>query len=288
MMDAFESASEGCAEALELLDAYALGALDETEAKIVERHVAGCLSCWEELAKSQRTAGLLALSVPIQQAPRPLEERIMAQAKREVAAGAVVPLWVRLRLNRRIAVRAVTLAGVAALVFSAFLQLQMSSLRGDKDELEQQLSITSSELEQQRQIVAVLSASDSRKIAMEAALRSPAESVYNWSRDNAAGFIVCRDFPAPAEGTVYQIWFTTEGRAEPVATFVPQDGGCQIPIDMSRVDWRPMGIGISVEPAGGSERPSSRWFSYASFEQPADGSGRSMNGLDVMVAAIGP
>jgi len=289
MTDAFETPSGGCAEALELVDAYALGAVDEIEAGVVERHVAGCLRCWEELVKSQRTAALLALSVPIEHAPRHLGDRIMAQAERESAAGTPLPVWGRLRLTRRVAVRVVAFAGVAALAFSAFLQVQLSDLRDDKDNLQQQLSATTSELEQQRQIVAVLSASDSRKVAMEAALRSQAESVYNWSRDNAAGFIVCRNFPAPPEGSVYQIWFTTEGHAEPVATFVPQDGGCQIPMDMSRMDWRPMGIGISVEPQSGSERPSRRWFSYASFERPSDdGSGRSMGGLDVMVTAIGP
>jgi len=289
MMDAFETPSAGCAEALELVDAYALGAVDEVEADLVERHVAGCLRCWEELAKSQRTAALLALSVTIEQAPRHLGDRIMAQAEREGAAGPRAPVLGRLRLTRRMAVRAVAFAGVAALAFSAFLQVQMSDLRDDKDNLQQQLSATTSELEQQRQIVAVLSASDSRKLAMEAALRSQAESVYNWSRDNDAGFIVCRNFPAPPEGSVYQVWFTTEGHAEPVATFVPQDGGCQIPMDMSRVEWRPMGIGISVEPESGSERPSRRWFSYASFERPSDdGSGRSMGGIDVMVTVIGP
>ena len=55
-----------CPEAGELLDAYALGALEKREAAKLERHIGGCLRCWEELGKSQRTAALLAISVPIQ------------------------------------------------------------------------------------------------------------------------------------------------------------------------------------------------------------------------------
>lgn len=280
-----------CDEATELLDASALGALDEGESNGLMRHVAGCLRCWEELAKSQRTAALLALSVPIEEAPPRLLDRLMAQAAREDGAAAGLPLWQRLRPGWRTTARAAALAGVVALAFSAVLQVQMSGLRGDKNDLEQQLTAASSELEQQRQIVSVLSAPDTRKVPIQAAtLRSQAESVYNWSRQNDTGFIVCQSFPLPPAGSVYQVWFTAEGgAAEPVATFVPQDGRCQIPMDMSRLHWRPAGIGISVEPEGGSSRPSSRWFAYAAFQRESqEGSGRSEPSLDMALAAFGP
>jgi anti-sigma-K factor RskA len=280
-----------CDEATELLDAYALGALDKRESEELMRHVAGCLGCREELSKSQRTAGLLALSVPIHEAPARVRDRLIAQARREGIVTHRLPLWQRLRPGWRTTVRAVGLAGVVALAFSAFLQVQMSGLRGDKNDLVQQLTATGAELEQQRQAVAVLSAADVKKVPMEAAtISSRAESVYNWSRANDTGFIVCHNFPPVPAGSVYQVWLTAEsGPAEPVATFVPQDGGCQIPMDMSRLDWRPAGIGISVEPEGGSVRPSSRWFAYASFQrEPNEGSGRGEGSVDMALAAFGP
>src|SRR5439155_1056 len=174
MRDAFDGLDAGCREVMELVDAYALGALDHGEAGALQRHLSDCARCREEL------------------------------------------------------------------------------------------SVTSSELEQQRQIVAVLSASDTQKVAMEpASLRSEAESVYNWSQNNAAGFVVCRNFPALSRGRVYQVWLVTGDRAEPVATFLPQDGSCQIPMDMSRMNWHPEGIAISVEPQGGSRTQTRPWFSYA-------------------------
>jgi len=280
-----------CDEATKLLDAYALGALEKGDADALMGHIAGCLQCWEELAKSQRTAALLALTVHMQVAPPRLRERLMAQAGRERGAALRMPLWQRLRPRWRTTFRAVGLAGVVALVFSAFLQVQMSGLRGDKNDLEQQLTATDTELEQQRQIVAVLSASDTRKVPMDAAaIRTQAGSVYHWSPENDTGFIICHNFPPLPQGRVYQVWFTAEdGPAEPVATFAPQDGGCQIPMDMSRLEWRPAGIGISVEPEGGSARPSSRWFAYAEFQRETqEGSGRSGSALDVAVIAIGP
>jgi Anti-sigma-K factor rskA len=285
-----------CDEARELLDAYAIGALEQSETDEVARHLESCLACWEELRKSQRTASLLALSVPIHQAPPGLRERLMAQAEREASGVAmvdrgVVPLWERLRPGLRTTARAAALAGVIALVFSGFLQIQMSGLRGDKNDLEDQLSAASTELEQQRQIMSVLSASDTRKVPIEASItNSSAESVYNWSGESDTGFIVCSDFPSLPGGSVYQAWFTAGGgSAEPIATFVPQDGRCQIPIDMSRLAWRPAGIGISVEPEGGSLRPSG-WVAFASFERDAqEGSGRSGGNIaDMALAAFGP
>lgn len=287
-MDAFEKRNRGCEDVQEHLDAYALGALEPAETEEVERHVAGCVECWEEMLKSQRTAALLALSVPIQQAPAYLGNRILAaaeldHAKVRRARGLRLPGW-------RATARALSVAGVGALALAVFLQVQLSDLRGDKDQLADRLSVASAELEQQRQIVAVLSAEDTRKVSMQpAAFRSSAESVYNWSRENASGFIVCRNFPTQPEGRVYQVWFVTDGQVQPVATFVPQDGACQIPMDMSRIDWRPEGIGISVEPQGGGESPTRPWFLYAHFDEAQpDGSGRSGAGFDLAVAAFGP
>jgi anti-sigma factor (TIGR02949 family) len=286
MRDAFESLDTSCAEAVELVDAYALGALENQEAAALQQHLSDCAPCREELSKSQRTAALLSLSVRIEEAPSRLRDRILARAESERYD---LPAWRRLVPSRRTSTRALAVAGVGALVFAVFLQAQLSNLRGDKDQLQEQLSAASSELEQQRQVLAVLSAQDTQKVSMEsAALRSQAESTYSWSQDSAAGFIVCRNFPAQAPGRVYQVWFVTGERAETVATFVPQDGSCQIPMDMSRMTWRPEGIAISVEPQGGSNRPTKPWFSYAWFDEASKSGGTHEMRMGILAAAIGP
>jgi anti-sigma factor (TIGR02949 family) len=286
MRDAFESLDTSCAEAMELVDAYALGALENQEAAALQQHLSDCAPCREELSKSQRTAALLSLSVRIEEAPSRLRDRILARAESERYD---LPAWRRLVPSRRTSTRALAVAGVGALVFAVFLQAQLSNLRGDKDQLQEQLSAASSELEQQRQVLAVLSAQDTQKVSMEsAALRSQAESTYSWSQDSAAGFIVCRNFPAQAPGRVYQVWFVTGERAETVATFVPQDGSCQIPMDMSRMTWRPEGIAISVEPQGGSNRPTKPWFSYAWFDEASKSGGTQDMRMGILAAAIGP
>jgi anti-sigma factor RsiW len=286
MKDASDSVRIGCEDAFELIDAYALGALEKAEAEALERHVADCLSCWEELNKSQRTAALLSLTVPVKEAPPRLRARILTEAQREDGH---VPVWRKLiPVSRRSAVPALAFAGVGALVFTVFLQAQLSDLRGDKNHLSDELSVASSELDQQRQILAVLSAEDAQKVAIKpAALRSSAEGVYNWSRNNDAGFIVCRNFPDLAPGRVYQVWFVTGSKTEPVATFLPEDGRCQIPMDMSRMTSRPDGIGISIEPEPGSTMPSSPWFVFATFDEASKGGSGHEPRMDVALA-IGP
>ena len=72
-----------CEEVIELLDAYALGASETADSRAIEEHVTDCVRCWEELSKAQRTAALVALSVPIEAAPARMESQIMQYAARQ-------------------------------------------------------------------------------------------------------------------------------------------------------------------------------------------------------------
>src|SRR5438309_1953182 len=82
----------------EMVDAYALGALENQEAAALQQHLSDCAACREELSKSQRTAALLSLSVRIEQAPSSLRERILAMAETEKYE---LPAWRRFLLSRR-------------------------------------------------------------------------------------------------------------------------------------------------------------------------------------------
>src|SRR2546427_8365470 len=166
MRDAFDRLDSGCAETMELVDAYALGALENQEAAALQQHLSDCAACREELSKSQRTAALLSLSVRIEQAPSSLRERILERAETQKYE---LPAWRRFLPSRRTSTRALAFGGVAALAFAVFLQAQLTNLRGDKNQLQDQLSAASSELEQQRQIVAGLAAPAHPKGGMEAA-----------------------------------------------------------------------------------------------------------------------
>jgi anti-sigma-K factor RskA len=91
------------AHVLESLPAYALRALDETEARTVSAHLAGCLICRTELQGYEAVARQLALAAPDMAGPPPeLKERLMARIGRLQSAEEQRPVargqgWLRLR-----------------------------------------------------------------------------------------------------------------------------------------------------------------------------------------------
>ena len=260
-----------CRQVTELLDAYVLGATEKGEAQRIERHVADCVRCWEELSKSQRTAALLALSIPIERAPETLRERIMAEARQErekIAVAGGSGFLPRLRLGWQTTAGVLSVAGLTALAFAAFLQVQMSDLRNDKSDLEDQVQAADWQLEQQKQILAVFSAADTQKVSMQPASRvRQASVVYHWSSSADKGFLFCSGLPPLEQGEVYEVWMETGGEVHAAATFETDDGTCQVPMDLSPLRSPLTGIGISVERAGGGAEPSSSWLLYASFSR---------------------
>jgi anti-sigma-K factor RskA len=63
--------------------AYALRALEESEATAFEEHLAGCEECREELAVMRETVSSLALAAPPASPPSRLKDRVMAEVRRE-------------------------------------------------------------------------------------------------------------------------------------------------------------------------------------------------------------
>ena len=67
------------AHVLDLLPAYALGALDADDLQMAAQHLAGCLLCREALSAFNETAGRLALSAPLLTPPVDLRARVVAR-----------------------------------------------------------------------------------------------------------------------------------------------------------------------------------------------------------------
>src|SRR5574341_2116184 len=67
--------------AFESLPAYALGCLDEAEARLVAAHLAGCTICRAELSSFQAVVDQLALAAPSAVPPPDLERRLINQIR---------------------------------------------------------------------------------------------------------------------------------------------------------------------------------------------------------------
>src|SRR5262245_59098236 len=69
----------------ELLEAFALGALEPDEVSAVEAHLAGCARCRELAAAARGTAEALAYAAPLRDPPATLRARVLARVH-QVAA----------------------------------------------------------------------------------------------------------------------------------------------------------------------------------------------------------
>jgi len=258
-----------CEDIRELLEAYALGATAKAEAEAVERHVADCVRCSEGLTEALQTAASLALAAPLVEAPKRLGRRIIAAAQRDQSlvpehAGGRLPL--RLRPGWQTAAAALGAAGVAALVFAGFLQVQVNDLQDDKDNLEASLASAGRQIDGQSALITLAFSGDAEEISMPAVAReSESWGVYTWSAEFRTGAIVCHDFPPTKQDEVYQAWFATDDEPVSAGTFsVAEDGSCLFPMDLTSVR-RAKGVGVSREPSGGSDQPTDEWLVFASF-----------------------
>jgi anti-sigma-K factor RskA len=92
--------------------AYLLGALEPGEAAELERHVAGCAECEEELRRLRPAVQMLPETVERVEAPAALRARLMEQVRSEEAGSQAAPV-ARRAPRRRFGLR--PLAGLAAL-----------------------------------------------------------------------------------------------------------------------------------------------------------------------------
>jgi hypothetical protein len=251
----------------ELIDAYALGAVTGDEAKAIEEHVAGCITCWEELQAAQRTAGLVALSVPLQDVPERVGERIMAEAAKSVprkSEGSFLPGFLSSINFGRASTGIFGTAAAGLLAFAVFTQMQVQDLNDDKNELEDDVANT-------QRIVRVATAPDVQAVSLVSPQRGPGPipsgepptGDYRWSQEEGVGVLFCRNLPDLAEDEVFQAWYTTEAEPVPAGTFESEDGECEYILRPMLSEVRPMGVGVSREKEPGSSKPTGIWLIFA-------------------------
>ncbi|MGW8882823.1 anti-sigma factor [Streptomyces sp. NPDC055663] len=229
-----------------LTGAYALHALLDEERADFERHLSGCESCALEVAEFTATAARLASasSVPIREAMRgQVLHRITTV--RQVPPGTAALEQVRRRGPRGRGLArwglAACLAAAAAFGGTAVWQYERAQ------EARQQAAQAERQADQ---VAGVLGAPDAKTRSARVA-GGTGTLVVSVGRDRAV--FVASDMPAPPRGKVYQLWFADGGRMRSAGLMSP-DRASQTVLMRGRVD-RASGVGITVEPAGGSRQP---------------------------------
>jgi anti-sigma-K factor RskA len=215
----------------ELSAAYALDALEPEEREVFEEHLTTCASCREDVVELVSAASELAWAVEPASPPPALRDRILEAARAErPRTGYLQHLPLRPRRTRA------WLGAAAAVAACAVLALGIWNVS-----LHNQLS-------------------DARSSALE---RLPVAgldgSVVVGSGGSAA--LVAFRLPAAPAGKTYEAWIVRGKNAAPAGVFRGGSRATFVPIDGKvRKGTR---VAVTVEPAGGSEQPTTTPFAVS-------------------------
>ncbi|MFJ8487473.1 anti-sigma factor domain-containing protein [Streptomyces sp. NPDC094038] len=240
-----------------LTGAYALHALSDQENASFERHLVGCEPCAQETAELSATAARLGLAVAAPASPALREQvlRRITTVRQETPGTPIRVLPVRAGLKARLLSRwalAACLAAAAALGGTTVWQHQQAA---DARAEARQASRGADE------IAAVLAAPDARTRAAELAGGATGTVVVSRSRDRAV--FVVSGMARPPGGKVYQLWFNDAGTMRSAGLMDP-DRSDQAVLMQGGVD-RASGMGLTVEPDGGSKQPTTTPLALMAF-----------------------
>lgn len=227
-----------------LAAAYALDALDGPERAAFEAHYPTCEICRQEVEQFRETAGLLA-SATAEAPPDHLERSVLDEISRTRQLSPITGGVIDLDERRRRSTPALWLASAAAVVVLVVGAVAVTGFRGGPSAVED-----------------VLAAPDA--IATTLDLTPDGDTgtfqvVWSAERDRVA--VIANGLPDPGPGRVYELWAIVDDTPVPAGLFEPTDGSLRAATeidDVEAVAW-----GVTVEPSGGSDAPTTPTLFYA-------------------------
>lgn len=257
------------------IDAWALGALPEAEARAVEAHLETCADCRAEARALARVAAGRAASAPDEEPSPGVRDGLMAAASGSAAprtAGRVeTPVAVPVAPPSSWTSRAGWLVAAAALLLAAYLTWDGLRLRDRVATLSAELAearalVAASETrtadlqraaDRGTSAMAVLTAPDLARIDLAGQPDAPdARAVAYWSRARGMVFTASK-LPPPPPATTYQVWVVTAGPVPISAGLIEPDITGQVDVVFATPGDipQPVAIVVTLEPAGGVPSP---------------------------------
>ena len=235
-----------------LSGAYAVDALDDIERARFEQHLAECAECRAEVASLQETSGLLA-ELTLTEPPAGLRDRVLADITTvrplppltSQTAGAARPR----RRSRLVAV-----AAAAAVIGALGIGGAITQPWNDDS------SQTSPSAADQ-----VLSAPDAKSTSLD--FDGGATATVTHSDLVGKAVIETAKMPPPPDGMVYQLWLEqpTSGMVSAGVMPVKADQTVMLEGDAATAN----AAGITIEPEGGSDHPTSDPIALFDFGESA-------------------
>ncbi|MET9257594.1 anti-sigma factor [Streptomyces sp. NPDC003717] len=244
-------------QAHDQVGAYVLHALPAAERSAFENHLAGCAACRQEAdASASLLARLAGTPLPEEGAPVTAPQRVRARVLDQAALIARERAGpARVTAPRRARRRAPALA-LAATVAAAALGGVAAWQRSEATDARQQAARTEGAArEAADRLTSVLTASDA---AVHTARLPDGASVgiVVAASENRAAF-TAQSLPALSGGRVYELWYAAGTEQLRPAGLVSGRGGAAIRL-MEGWIGDAVAVGISVEPAGGSQQPTTQ------------------------------
>lgn len=246
------------------LPLYAVGALSSEESERMERHLAECSACQEELSSLNEAAAQIALAIEPTTPPAHFREQLIARLDEQRSAE-VVRNGGRLRASGREYERRsawfwapafVTL--VFALAFVAVWR-QNQKLAGETSELAAKLATSREALDRAGEMIHALTAPDAQHVSLVAAgakVQPEAKAVYS-SRQHSLVLLADHLNPLPAH-KIYELWLLPANGSPPLpaGTFKPDDrGSAALVLSQLGDGVAAKGFAVTVEDEPGSAVP---------------------------------
>ncbi len=257
-----------CQEIREIIDAYALGGLEPGEAGLVEQHLPGCASCRQELVEAEEAALMLALAAPRHSPGIGLRSRVLAEARKDLAAESAPSLTPAPATSPRWRRWWPALAGglaagslVAVTVLAGVFTFRIDNLESENDALRRDMLTANLVLRQQQQVISLAAQPDVLQTPMVAGeLQPDAIGVYYFSLERQLGMISGANLQKLPAGQVYRVWVLTPSAVAKAGDFTAWNGIAQYGFDFATLNLQeqPTAIGVTIEPAADGLVPSSR------------------------------
>lgn len=226
-----------------LSGAYAVDALDPDERARFEAHLGSCAACRAEVASLREATAVLGTDTETDP-PAALRDRVLA----EIATVRPLPPVVDIGTRRRRWSRALVATAAAVVLVGGGVVVWQQT----RDDTSQTLSAADR----------VIGARDAQHVTVD--LPNGGSATVYTSRAVGRAALVTRDMPAPPGGRTYQLWLQKDGRMVPAGLMAGAgDQAVVLRGDLAGAT----AAGITVEPAGGSEEPTSDPVALFDFEQ---------------------
>ena len=225
----------------ENIPAYAIGALDVGDVAALESHLTTCASCQTELAHYRALSESLLMAVPTQQPPAALRKRL--QSRLPGAQKTTFP-----RLNWSFGRLAMGAALILLLLMNTYSIIQTRALQLEQTRLNRQIRTGQT-------VLSMLSYPTTERLSIQSD-NVVGSLLLDKERDIVA--LIVWNMPPLPEDKTYQVWLVDpQGDRVSGGIFRPESDQpytTQLVFSkQSLADF--IGMGVTVEPAGGSKAP---------------------------------